>query len=445
MLRLPPPFAKILSSQLRRNMASGVAVSLINSGAAFVGYPIYVHYLGLDFYGVWLVLATFMQFAMLGDLGISHALTKLIAEGHARKDIAAIQNYATASILTLAVSGALILLAILAAPPAITGFFELSSQHEHAVSRLLPYMGLFSAYTVLNQVYYAGLSGIERMDTANYIQTAGRVGGVAIATSLLACNFGIEAMLLGTAANCVLTHIACVFAFRRLAGFPLLRFGLPNRAHFVKILSFGGGILAASLLNLILNPLNKLLLCKYCGVASIPVYEIGFRIAQQIRAIAIAALRALMPEVSRISASNIEGLARRLSSLNRRANRFLLLTSIPCYLCTLFVLKPALSTWLAPSLAEPLFPVLSVMLLGTFVSLASAPSYFTLMGMGQIRPIFVASLIKATTNASACLAILAFTASVSPLALAWSVMIALSVTTLYLISQHHRLIASLSC
>lgn len=48
---------KLFSSQLRINMASGVVVTVINAVAMMAAFPIYLHFLGYEKYGVWLVLA----------------------------------------------------------------------------------------------------------------------------------------------------------------------------------------------------------------------------------------------------------------------------------------------------------------------------------------------------------------------------------------------------
>ena len=62
---------RLFSSQLRINMASGIVTTVINTAMLAVAYPIYLHFLGYEKYGVWLVLAVVLTFAQLGDLGMS--------------------------------------------------------------------------------------------------------------------------------------------------------------------------------------------------------------------------------------------------------------------------------------------------------------------------------------------------------------------------------------
>jgi O-antigen/teichoic acid export membrane protein len=75
---------KLFSSQLRLNMISGVVTTVINTITMAAGFPIFLHFLGYEKYGIWLILATVLTFAQLGNLGISPAVIKLVAEEHGR-------------------------------------------------------------------------------------------------------------------------------------------------------------------------------------------------------------------------------------------------------------------------------------------------------------------------------------------------------------------------
>lgn len=78
---------KLLSSQLRINVMSGIVTAIISTVSMAAAYPICLHFLGYEKYGVWLVLATVLTFAQLGDLGISPAIIKLVAEEYGRGNI----------------------------------------------------------------------------------------------------------------------------------------------------------------------------------------------------------------------------------------------------------------------------------------------------------------------------------------------------------------------
>ena len=61
---------KLFSSQLRINMVSGVAATVVNLVVLAIAYPAHLYFLGYETYGVWLILATVLTFAQLSNLGI---------------------------------------------------------------------------------------------------------------------------------------------------------------------------------------------------------------------------------------------------------------------------------------------------------------------------------------------------------------------------------------
>lgn len=96
---------KLFSSQLRINMVSGVVATVVNVVVLSIAYPVYLHFLGYETYGVWLILATVLTFAQLGNLGIGSAIMKLVAEEYGRGDIEGIQRYVTTALALLCLSG----------------------------------------------------------------------------------------------------------------------------------------------------------------------------------------------------------------------------------------------------------------------------------------------------------------------------------------------------
>jgi O-antigen/teichoic acid export membrane protein len=56
---------------------------------------------------------------------------------------------------------------------------------------------------------------------------------------------------------------------------------------------------------MLFSPFNKLMLSRYAGVASLPVYEIAFTGSMYVRSFVEAALRALVPKISYLSVSLI--------------------------------------------------------------------------------------------------------------------------------------------
>ena len=429
---------RLFSSQLRINMASGVLVTVINTVAMMVAFPIYLHFLGYEEYGVWLVLATVLSFAQLGNLGINPAITKLVAEECGLKNIEGIQCYITTALAMLCLSGTIVLAAVLIFKLHIIALFKLSSENAQTALWLLPYIGILSIYVFIVQALNATLSGLGRMDLANYAQSFGRIVAVTVAAVLLYSGRGIESLLIGNTLSYLFIHVVSLICIWRIVHIRILRISNLDTQRGKRILRFGGGILGGTLVSMLLSPFNKLMLSRYAGVSTIPVYEIAFAGSMQVRGLIEAGLRALMPEISRLSGNMTRNAKNRISQLYRRAMKLVFLLGIPMYGVLIIFAPLLLRVWLGDRLVETLPAVFRIMLIGTFLSLLGVPAYFVLLGIGFVRSCFFAFAIPAFVNMFLVTAMVVIWGSLSIQYVVCSVVTGITMSTIYLVWQLRR-------
>ena len=424
---------QLFSSQLRINMVSGVVTTVVNIVVLAIGYPVYLHFLGYETYGVWLILATVLTFAQLGDLGISSAVIKLVAEERGRGNIKEIQSYVTTSLVILLVTGSFALILILLFQDQIISAFKLSEQTAVIALRFLPYIAFLSVYVMLVQVLNSTISGLGRMDIANYILSVGRVVTVGVSTILLWFGNGIESLLIGTAVSYIFVGAVSIFIVKRSSNIDLFRVNNLSRHCFGRLLSFGGGVVGGSLVSMFLHPFNKLMISRYAGVSSIPVYEIAFKGSVQVRTLIEAGFRALMPEISRIGSNFSTGAHKGIERINRRAVRFVILGGLPVY-AALFVLRePLLKFWLREKYVAELSPVFALMLCATFLSCIGVCSFYTVLGLGKVRHVFMAHTIKVAANIAVVMILVLLFKAVTPYSIAWAVIAAMGAASTYLL------------
>lgn len=429
----------VFASQLRLNMASGVAAISINLVAFALAYPIYLHFVGYEGYGVWLALASVLELAQLGNLGLGPAITKLVAEEHARNNLRGIECYVATALGLLCGSGLVAGALIVYFRQGIIAAFNLHGENAALAISLLPYIALLSLYGFLVQAIAAAVSGLGRIDLAHYTQAGSRVAGVIAASLLLVSGRGIGSLLVGSAVSCVFIHAASLFFVRRIAPVRFLRAGNWDGGYLRRLLTFGGGILGGSVLSMLLSPFNKIVLARFAGVASLPVYDIAFTGSMRVRAMAEVGFRALMPEVSRLGAQGTADAGRRIESLHRRAVKLILLLGLPMY-AALFLLAPHLMLWwLGPGFDSLLPSAFRVMLVGTFFSLLAIPAYYILMGLGRVRQCFLAHAVQTGISAGVVVVLMVTAGTVSVLDIAWGTLAAMGATCGYLLWQQRRI------
>lgn len=428
-------FKRLFSSQLRINMLSGTATTVINIIVMAVGYPIYLHFLGYEKYGVWLVLTTVLSFAALGNLGIGTAVMKLVAEEYGRNDILGVQRYITTAIAVLFISGMIILASILIFRNPIVSAFKLDEANRQMVLWLLPYIGILCIYTFIIQIFEASLAGLERMDLANYIRTFSHATQVIVSGMLLALGLGVKSMLIGSFASCAIIHALTIICIGRIVNLHLWNIGNINRIYLKRLFQFGGTIFAGSLISMLFTPFNKLMLARYAGVATLPVYEIAYTASMRVRGLVESGLRALLPKISSLGANLNQQTSNKILEIYRRSMKFIFIFGAPFYAVLLLLSPFLLQIWLGERFVETLTSAFQVMLIGTFLSLLGVPAYYTLMGINKVVYCFISHLIQSAFNFILVIAIVIFIHTMQVQQVVFAVAFGMSISSFYLIRK----------
>ncbi len=419
-------------------MTSGVIFTVANIIASFVGYPVYLHYLGLETYGLWLMLSVVLQFSRIGILGIPEAITKLVAEESKRDNARDLERCITTALFIVCASGVLVVFGVTLFRQQLVGLLNVGLATAALALWYLPLIALLSLYIFVVELVNAVLSGLGRMDQANYIRSAGRLVMPPVSIALLAMGLGLKSLLIGNAVGYCVVHLTSIVCVRRLETIHFIRARNWDARWAARILRFGGGVTGMSLVNMFLSPFNKLMLTRYVGLEVVPIYEIGYRLSMQLRALFQMFFRALLPEFSRESAKRTSKAFKRIWHLNRHALRLILTCALPGYATLMIVATPLLQVWLGQGYVEPMSGVLRIFLLATFLSLLCVPSYYTLLGLGRVSLCLLSSLIQSGVNVAIVLGFILTRSVFSVYSVAFAVLVGMAMTSMFLIVQARR-------
>jgi len=272
---------------------------------------------------------------------------------------------------------------------------------------------------------------------ANYIQSIGKIAAISVAVVLLYNGRGIESLLIGNILSYTFIQVTSLICIRRIAAIRLLRLDNLDVQRGKHLLSFGGTVFGGSLISMFLSPFNKIMLSRYAGVSTIPVYEIAYNGSMQIRALFEAGLRAMMPEISRIGGEMTINAKERILKLYHRAMKLILMFGIPIYGVLAIFAPLLLRIWLGEKFTETLPGAFRIMMIGTFLGLVGVPAYYTLMGTGHVRYNLGAHIAQAIINIMIIICIL-IVSTVSINVVVCSSSVAIAGASLYLILQKRR-------
>ncbi|HIJ83783.1 MAG: polysaccharide biosynthesis protein [Magnetococcales bacterium] len=392
---------RLFASRLRVNMVSSVITNGLNILVLALAYPVYLHFLGYEQYGVWLSLGVVLVFAQLGDLGIRTTIVKLVAEAQGSKDMAAMGQYVLMALLLLTVSGTIILVVILTMQQPIIQLFNFPDELATTAQWLLPWIGLLSVYVLIVQALKAIVGGLGRMDLANYIETGGRVATVAVSIALFYLDWQLESLLVASLLSHCGQHLAAILTIRHLSSLRILSRANLDKTRFRAMLNFSSMMFGGALVSMLLDPFNRMMIARTIGVSEIPVYDIVYRVANQVRSLAAEAMRPLLPELSRLAGTG--GETQRIHHIQNRLYK-LVFALVPGLLLLWWFSENLFQLWLQQEYSPQLPGTFGILLVGVWCNLLGAPAYYTLMALNRADSCFIAHAIQAVANAVIILA-----------------------------------------
>jgi O-antigen/teichoic acid export membrane protein len=395
-------------SQLAKNVVSGPAASLFGLVTMAVTYPLYLHYLGYERYGLWLVLNTVISFAQLCSFGIGPAVAKLVAEERARQRYDAIGKYVGTALMTVAVSGGAALLTILLFRRQFPHWLGLSGLNAEVAASVLPWVGVLTLYVLLVDILNSTLAGLGRIDLTNYIQVCAQALGAICAIGLLRLHFQLGSLIAGTALTYFVIHVLSTAYIVKEGQVRAREIFTWDAIRFRRLIRFGSGVAGGSFINFLLTPINRLVLTRFAGLAAVPIYDLAYSGSMKLRGILESGVRAIMPEISRLGANTGPDASARIQHVIRRVAVLILLVGTSVFVGAMLLASPVSKIWLGSRYSPEIPPALRIALVGAFLSLLATPPFHTIMGLGRTGHVFASFAIQSGTNAAVIAIALAF-------------------------------------
>ena len=379
-------------NQLRKNASSGTIVALINIVLLLLSYPIYLNYLGVEWYGLWATLSVVIVMSQMGNLGIHLAVARHIAEACGRKDIEEVWKLAMAAVCLMLFPCFLIIFVCFGFKEEILSMLSLENVYLKSASSIFPFIGLLSALILMVEVLKGVIIGIGKMDAANYIFLASRIVQFGTSVAFLIAQKGVVSLLYGACACYLLMAIAySAYIYFTLEKIPTSIFH-TTVGHVKKLIGFGAYIASANLVSLLMDPLNKILLARYVGLETVTFYEIGLKGVQVIRTVFESAIKAIMPAIGNLSGVGL-GIRNTILRIHKKTLRLLCMTAVPAFTSLFIFGDIALRIWIGDNFSEQMVTTLRWFTVGYLFNLMSVPSFYILLGLDQPQHAFYTALL----------------------------------------------------
>lgn len=332
-------------------------------GLAFI--PVYIHYLGVEAWGLVGFMSLLQAWLTLLDMGLTPTLNREMARfqagAHSGQSIRDLLR--SLEMIYGGVAAAMVGIVWLIAPWVSAHWLSAAQLSAASVAQAIGIMGLVLAARMVEQVYRGALQGLQRQVWLNSVQSglatlrwAGVVGVLAWISP------SIEAFFLWQGLVSILTVLILASQTYYLLP-PRERSARFDWAAIVRIRRFAGGMAVSTLLALLLTQVDKLLLSKLVSLEDFGYYTLAASVAGGLGFLVAPISNAVFPHLTELVARSEQ---QELIDIYHRASQWLAAVLVPAALVLAAFAEPLLYIWTGnTNLTQQAAPLLALLALGT--------------------------------------------------------------------------------
>jgi O-antigen/teichoic acid export membrane protein len=375
-----------MPKRLLKNASFSAAGQVVNMAVSILFVPAYIHFLGIDGYGIYSFLLMFFSWVIMLQAGVDPAVTRLTAKYVAESDYAKINSLITASIILQMAIASIIVGAFVLSSDFLASFIvknEIGFLNETKVA--LYYAGINIITLMCRNVYTAFFMGLQRYDISSSYDALSNVLASFLALFALWLGYGIVGMILVRLIINLLSIAALHYLVKRIV--PSFCFSLRISKELLKeIYNYASWIVVGRVNRLAVNALPPIFIGMYIGPSGIAYFNIASRIVLALNNLLGSSTSVIFPFVSELETLKETG---KIKLAYLGGNRLLSLISAPLYCFGIIYSWDLLYLWLGPDVANNCWVLMAIFFMGYYLSSSTMiPSTFALaMGNSKILAI----------------------------------------------------------
>ena len=356
-----------VAKSIARNTASNLAGQVVQLVTMVILTPFIIHELGINTYGIWVMLTAITNYYGVLDMGFSCAYVKYIAEYKEKKDENVIRDIiATGFYTSLSIALAVFLLGSVFRNELLSQFARGYNHIEYVKASYSLALILF-CFVYLGQFFQSILDGYQRMELKNISAIIQRLSNFFLVLLLLHYGMGLYGLvlsgLLSWAVFLIVSFCLAKSLFRQLS----LSVRHISMQKFLVMMSFGWKVQITVVSAWFLENLEKLLLGYFTGMATVSIYDIAVKIRTVSRMPVMAYINTLIPAASELS---VRPDPKGIREFYLKCNKWLMLILFPVCGFVFANSNLIVHAWVGPGF-ETAALVLQILMLGNILNLAT--------------------------------------------------------------------------
>jgi len=360
---------------------------------AFYLMPFVIHALGDRWYGLWVVIGTFIGYYGLMDVGLAHATERFICYAIPKNDDTELNRILVTSfylflgigLLALVVTGIIVLLAPV---------FFTDPDEIFAFKVICAVMGLNAAISfpamVLPRVFVAYL----RYDYVSYVQFMKTVVRTALIIYFLSRGYSIIALAFITLATNILGFSVMFIMAKRLAKWMNLSWRYFTKEKIPSLFNFGIYAFIADIAQKFRLNIDNLVIAGFMDLAVVTHYNIAARLAGYFMVFMGSLTGVMTPVFTRYYSEK---------DSKNLLEKFVFTTRLSVLLSTLIagavilLMKPFIVAWMGESYADAYVPLV-VLTAALLFEVMQIPSENLLYSMAKVKEFSIIRSVEAVFN-----------------------------------------------
>ena len=384
-------------STTARKLVSGSAIRVANTVAtalvSLLIMPFVIRMLGDRMYGLWTLVATFVGYYGVLELGLNTAVTRYLARSLSAQDHDECNRvFNTSFRIYLGLGG--IVLAVAAVTAAMAPFFSKNHADASLFVSVILILGMSLALQFPGRVFTGALEAHLRFDQTAFFDLLTLVLRTSLTVGALLLGYKVVALAWATFLASLPSVVLSVrYTFREL---PFLR--LDSKYWGLKtaksLFSYSVYSLIANLANILRFQVDNVVVASFLGLAAVTHYRVGGALVQYFVYFMLA-LMGVFPSVF----SRQEG----VQDYPAIKRTFFFATKIAfcvtCFICFGMIAwgSSFIRRWIGPTYADS-YPVLVVLAISWTINLWQGPAGSLLFGVSKHKFIAILNSVEGTVN-----------------------------------------------
>lgn len=378
------------------NLSAGLTHSLIAVLAGLASVPFYIHYLGIEAYGLIGFYLTLQAFMQVLDLGLGPTISREIAQSAVAGTIERARDllYSLSFIYwgtAVVIGGAVALLANVLA----TRWLNVGALNISAVVDAIILIGVIIACRWPSGLYLGALTGAHRLATASYVGIglvlATNLGGVAVVALV---SPTIQAFFLWQAVVCLgYALFLRRAAWRAVSGPNRPRFDLAGLKRIWRFSAAMGGVAVTAI---IVSQLDKLILSNMLDLEMFGYYMLAVTVAGLLSRLIGPVFNVVYPRFSALDAAQQHD---RFARLYRRGTSLFAALYFPASAGLVMAASPFIALWTGSTeVAIQTAPLITILAVGSALHGVMYFPYAAQVACGLVRLPLTINLVLAAVQ-----------------------------------------------